>query len=33
MLEEDSKPMITSVVNTGGRKMVFLKPTNNVVYS
>ncbi|XP_011202640.2 CCR4-NOT transcription complex subunit 10 [Bactrocera dorsalis] len=33
MLEEDSKPMITSVVDTGGRKTVFLKPTNNVVYS
>ncbi|XP_054725986.1 CCR4-NOT transcription complex subunit 10 isoform X1 [Anastrepha obliqua] len=32
MLEEDKKPMITSVANTGGRKMYFLKPSNNVIY-
>ncbi|XP_020715786.1 CCR4-NOT transcription complex subunit 10 isoform X2 [Ceratitis capitata] len=34
MLEEDKKPMITSMVHTAGRKIYFLKPTKgNVVYS
>ncbi|XP_067616588.1 CCR4-NOT transcription complex subunit 10 isoform X2 [Eurosta solidaginis] len=33
MLEEDQKPIVTSVVNSGGRKMYFLKPTKSITYS
>ncbi|XP_036324378.1 CCR4-NOT transcription complex subunit 10 [Rhagoletis pomonella] len=32
MLEEDKKPIITSVVNSGGRKMYFLKPSKSITY-